>query len=176
MKELRGAPFLIGEIGDRKKKFISLQVALLIVAAARDGESRVFVSPLRDDVDRACSVEIAELDEVRSFVDFDVIDHLRDKPVEVRVSLAVTMAHEVDGNAVDKHRHIRAVIRIEASKEDLIGFTAALVLGDEQTGNQSENITGRGGWSQLQILLPNSFFCCCRNRLFPPHVDFHGLR
>jgi len=92
MKELRGAPFLIGEIGDRKKKFISLQVALLIVAAARDGESRVFVSPLRDDVDRACGFEIAELDEVRSFVDFDVIDHLRDKPVEVRVSLAVTMA------------------------------------------------------------------------------------
>src|SRR5687768_2395263 len=89
-----------GSFGRRKNPDITLRV----VAAAAEGESAVLVASLGDDIYRAGSGEVAKMDEVRAFVNFDSFNGFWNKPMHVGVALTVRMAYHVYGDAIDENR------------------------------------------------------------------------
>ena len=56
------------------------------------------------------------------------VDRLGNQKVQVRVALAVRVAHGVDRRVVDEERHVGAVIEVEAAREVLLGLASARVL------------------------------------------------
>ncbi len=73
---------------------------------------------------------------VGPFSILNVIDQLRDKAVEVHVTLPVGMTRQVDGHTIHKSRKIRAVIEIESPQEILIGLSITAMLGGNHAGNE----------------------------------------
>ena len=93
--------------------------------------------------------------------------------MHVGIALAVRMAHHVHRNAIDENREVGAVVRVETAKQNLIGFAAAVMLADDQTRSQLQNIARSVGRTKLQIFFPASLFSCRRRRLLPPDVDLN---
>jgi len=95
--------------------------------------------------------------------------------MEIGIPLTVAMTWKVDGNPIDKYCDIRAVIRVKPAEEDLIRFTAALVLSNEETRHQSKDVAGSRGWPKLEILLSKRLFRGCGSRLLAKDVHLDGL-
>lgn len=70
------------------------------------------------------------------------LDEFGDDDVHVGIALAVAMAAQVDGHAVEAGGEVRAVIEVEAAREVLVGFAAAGVLGDDDAGDHFQNFAG----------------------------------
>ena len=85
------------------------------------------------------------------------------------------MAYDVHRNAIYENGDIGSVVCVEASEKYLICLAAALVLSNEKARNESKYIAGRRSWPKLEVFLPNRLLRGCRNRLFPPNVDFNRL-
>lgn len=68
--------------------------------------------------------------------------------MQIRVALTVDMTHHVDWNTVDEDGEIRAVVGVEATEKNLIGFAAAVMLPDNQPRGYSQNIAGSVGWTK----------------------------
>jgi len=92
--------------------------------------------------------------------------------MHIGITLAVCVAHHVDGNAVDENSEIGAVVGIEAAKKNLIRFAAAVMLADDQPRRKLHDVARRVRWTEFQIFLPAGLFRCRRGRLLPPHVNF----
>ena len=68
----------------------------------------------------------------------DALDELGDDEVEVGVALPVGVRAEVDGQAVDAEGEVGAVVEVEAAEEILVGFAAAGMLRDDDSGDDFE--------------------------------------
>jgi hypothetical protein len=126
---------LTGDVRSQDRSFRrrkDADVALGIVASAGQRERAVFVVFFCDDVHRPGRGEVAEVNEVRAFVDFHSLDGFRNQPVKIRVPLTMGMANYVDRNTVDEDREVGAVIGVEAPEKNLIGFAATVMLPDNQ--------------------------------------------
>src|SRR2546428_12451343 len=100
-----------------------------------------------DEVDGARGGEVPVLDEVRPFERLETQDGLGDQKVQVGVALAVGVAAEVDREPVDEERDVGAVIGVEAAQEVLLRLAVALMLADDEAGDQAHDIgrpTARG--------------------------------
>ena len=95
--------------------------------------------------------------------------------MEIGVSLAVGMADHVYRDAVNEDREVGAVVRIETAKQDLVGFAAAMMLADDQSRRQAQNIARRVGRPQFQVPCRPCLFSGGRCRLLTPDVDFDWL-
>src|SRR5688500_807602 len=118
---------LAGDIGTHNVSFgrrKNRDITLRVVAAAAEGESAVLVASLGDDIYRAGSGEVAKMDEVRAFVNFDSFNRFWNKPMHVGVALTVRMAYHVYGDAIDENREVGAVIGGECTKQNLIDVAA----------------------------------------------------
>ena len=93
-----------------------------------------------DEVDGARGGEVPVLDEVRPFERLETQDGLGDQKVQVGVALAVGVAAEVDREPVDEERDVGAVIGVEAAQEVLLRLAAALMLADDEAGDQAHDI------------------------------------
>src|SRR5262245_62263230 len=66
---------------------------------------------------------------------------LRDQEVDVRISLPVGMAWEIDGNTRDRRCEVGSVIEIEAAKVVLIRLALAAVLTDHEAWDGLEHFS-----------------------------------
>src|SRR5262249_20116350 len=64
-----------------------------------------------------------------------------DDGVHVRVAFAVRVRGEVQGHIVEENGEVGTVVEIEAAKKILVGFAAAGVLGDDDTGNRFQDFS-----------------------------------
>jgi hypothetical protein len=64
-----------------------------------------------------------------------------DDGVHVRVALPVRVRRLVKRHAVEENGEICAVVEIESAKKILVGFAAAGVLSDDDTGNRLQNFS-----------------------------------
>jgi hypothetical protein len=101
-----------------------------VIAAAAQCNRAVLVAPLGDDVHRAGCREVAQVGEVGALVDFNPIDGFRNEPMHIGIALPMRVAHHVYRDAIDENREVRAVIRVEAAKHNLVGFAPAVMLAD----------------------------------------------
>jgi hypothetical protein len=161
-----------GSLGGRKNPDVSLG----IVAAAGHSESGVLVAPLGDDIYSARCGEIAKMGEIRTLIDFHSIDSFWNEPMEIRVSLAVRVADHIHRYTVDGNLKVSSMIRIEAAKENLIGFAAAMMLTDDQPRHQAHNIARCIRWTKFQIFIRTRLLGRGRRRLLAPDVDFDWFR
>jgi hypothetical protein len=102
--------------------------AIIVVLADPD-----FGETCREGLDevkrrRAGRGKIADIRIVRPLPESDIVNELRDDPIEVHIALAVGMGGEIDGYAVNKTGEIRAMVQIKAAQKILIGFAAPTVL------------------------------------------------
>ena len=81
-----------------------------------------------NDIDRAGCGEIAVLHEIGSFGDVNMVDDFGDKPVNISISLSMSIVGKIHRNAIHENREIRSMIGIESSNEILVGFAASLML------------------------------------------------
>lgn len=51
--------------------------------------------------------------------------------MHVGVALAVRMAHHVHRDAIDKNGEVGAVVGVESTEKNLIGFAAAVMLAND---------------------------------------------
>ena len=68
----------------------------------------------------------------------DALHVFGDDEVEVGVALPVGVRAEVDGQAVDAEGEVGAVVEVEAAEEILVGFAAAGMLRDDDSGDDFE--------------------------------------
>ena len=68
----------------------------------------------------------------------DALHEFGDDEVEVGVALPVGVRAEVDGQAVDAEGEVGAVVEVEAAEEILVGFAAAGMLRDDDSGDDFE--------------------------------------
>jgi len=83
----------------------------------------------------------------------DVLDNLRDEPVEIGVPLAVCMRPHVDGNAVYRDGDVRPVVGVEATQKDLLRFTASSVLRNQEAGRELQQFLRRLTGSEPDVQL-----------------------
>ena len=107
-------------------------IALRILVAAGDAERRSFVPLFRDDVHGSGGREVAEMRKIGPFVYFHSIDSFRDQPMKIGIPLAMGMADDINGNAINKNGEIRAMVGVEAAEKDLISLAAAVMLANDQ--------------------------------------------
>ena len=88
----------------------------------------------------ARSAQVAELPVKRPLPIVELLDHFRDDRVQVRITLAVTVSHEIDRLAVHRDREVGAVVEIEAADEILVRLAVARVLGDDDAGHHLEQL------------------------------------
>ena len=75
--------------------------------------------------------------------------------MKIGVTLAVGVAAEVDGEAVDEERDVGAVIGVESAQEVLLGLAAALMLADHEAGNETQNVGRPPLGAQLEVAARN---------------------
>ena len=63
--------------------------------------------------------------------------------MHISIALPVGMADHIHRDAIDGNGEIRAVIRIEAAEQNLVGFAAAMMLADDQPRHQAQNVARR---------------------------------
>src|SRR4029079_6208705 len=100
----------------------------------RGGAARDLVYGVQ--LDRAGGGEVAEAGRGRALAHVDRRDGLGNDPVGVDVAVAVAVAGEVDGHAVDEDGDVGAVIGVDAAQEPLLGgAAAAVVLREQEAGH-----------------------------------------
>ncbi len=155
----------------------------VVPAAAQGGEEaggrahlRFLEAVARDQVDGARRVEVAVLDEVRPLGDVDARDRLGDEEMEIGVALAVRVRRHVHRNPVQVHAHVGAVVRVEPAQEDLVGLSAALMLGQDEPGDDAQDVLGREARAQQEIAIAHRASAGGGQRPIPLDVGLeHGL-
>ena len=99
-----------------------------------------------NEVKRRCTRggKIADIRIVRPLPEGDIVNELRDDPVEVHIALAVGMGGEIHGDAIHKAGEIRAMVQIETTQKILIGFPGATVLRHDYPRDDLQNFS----WAQ----------------------------
>ena len=124
------------------------------VAEAADGHFR---DALVDAVDQADAeiagrAEVALVGEIRSLANLDRIDRFRHQPVQIRITLAMSMGAHIDRHVVDPDRQVGAVIEIVAAQEILVGFALAAVLRHDQAGHGLQDFPGARDRTRVELL------------------------
>ncbi len=84
--------------------------------------------------------EVADVGVIRPLAELEYLDQLGNQQVDVEVALAVAMARQIEGYALERRREVGAVIEVEAAQKELVGLAAAGVLGGDQPGNALQNL------------------------------------
>ena len=87
--------------------------------------------------------------------------------MQVRVPLTVRVRGHVHRDSIEVHRDVGAVIGVEPAQEDLIGLASALVLGEDQAGNDAKDVAGRAARPQEEVLVADDARARARERLLP---------
>src|SRR5579883_154098 len=90
---------------------------------------------------RSSRAIVANVGVIRTFFEIDPLHKLRDHRVHVRVALAVRVRRQVQRHIVEENGEIRAVVKIEAPQEILVGLPAAGVLSDDESRNRLQNLS-----------------------------------
>src|SRR5882672_10753188 len=104
-------------------------------------------------VRRACGGEVAFVGVVRAFAVVDMLDQLGDEEIQVRVTLAVPVARQIERHAVDMDREVGAMVEVEAAQEILIRLARAAVLGDDHAGDDLQHLAGPQQRPVLELLV-----------------------
>ena len=83
----------------------------------------------------------------------DAFDQLRNQEIQIGVTLAMTMAHQIDRHAVDRSTKVCTVVQIEATQKHLVGLAGATMLCSDKSGDNLKNLTGPQAWSNIPIPL-----------------------
>jgi len=75
--------------------------------------------------------------------------------VQVRIALAVGVAAQIDGQAIDEDREIGPVIGVESTDQVLFGLAASLVLIDDQPGHETQDVGGAALRAELEVAAGN---------------------
>ena len=125
-------------------------VALIVVHAYLDGGTGSHaVAGLELHVAGICEVALGHV--VRTFVEVDLLYYLGHEEVQIGISLAMCVAHHVDGHAVDSNVDVGAVVKVESAQEHLLGLAAAGMLGYEQAGHKAEHFLRRAHGVDLEV-------------------------
>lgn len=81
--------------------------------------------------------------QVRPLGNLDLRDRLRHDEVEISVALAMTMRDHIDRGAVDRDVHVRAVIDVKPTQEDLLGLPTAGMLRCNEPGHNVQEVLRR---------------------------------
>src|SRR5262249_59992494 len=84
---------------------------------------------------------VAYIRGVRTFLVIHALYKFGDDGVHVRVAFAVRVRGEVQGHIVEENGEVGTVVEIEAAKKILVGFAAAGVLSDDDTGNRFQDFS-----------------------------------
>ena len=131
------------------------QIALGVEASARDLHRVFFDEVSREERDGAGGVEVAVLRKVRTFQDVDGLHGLGDEKVQIRVALAVSVASQVDGQAVDEDRQVGAVVGVEPADQVLLGLASPLVLIDDEARHETKDVGRTPLWAHLEVSAGN---------------------
>jgi hypothetical protein len=96
--------------------------------------------------------------------------------MQVGITLAVSMAHHINRDAVHKNGKVRAVVGVKTAKENLIRFAAAMMLAENQARRESQDVARSIGRAELEVFGPTGLFRGGGCRLLAPDVDLYGLR
>ena len=91
--------------------------SLIAVAARAEADRRCIDAPARFKVHAAGGGEIPQLGVVGTLHEAQLVDHLRDEKVYVRVALAMAVAAKIDRHAVHPGGEVRAVIEVEPAEK-----------------------------------------------------------
>ena len=95
--------------------------------------------------------------------------------MEIGIALTMRVADHVDRYTIDEDGEVGAVVRVEPTEKNLVGFAAAVMLADNQSRCQPQNIAGRIRWTQLQVFLPTCLLSGSRGWLLAPDINLLGL-
>jgi hypothetical protein len=123
-----------------------------VEAASGDLDGVLLDVVTSQEIDHGGGGEVAVLGEVWPLQDIDGADGLGDEKVQVRVALAMRMTAHVHGQAVDEERDIGAMVRVEPADQVLLGLAAALVLADDQSRHQAQDVGRASLRTDLEIL------------------------
>jgi hypothetical protein len=121
--------------------------------AARERERGPLDVVAQLQIERTGGGEVAVPREVGPLGDLDPLHQLGDHEVEIGVALPVAVADQVDRDAVHEHRHVGAVIGVEAAEEVLVRLAAAGVLHDVEPGDDLEDVGGTRVRAQLEVAI-----------------------
>ncbi len=134
------------------------EIALGVERAARGLRDVLVHEVLRHKSDGPGRGEIAELHEIRPLESFDELDGLRDQEMKIGITLAVGVAAQVHRQTIDEECDVGAVIGIEASEQILFRLAAALVLADDEAGNQTQHVGDPTLREKLEIATRDQHF------------------
>ena len=140
------------------------QIALGVEASARDLHRVFFDEVSREERDGAGGVEVAVLRKVRTFQDVDGLHGLGDEKVQVRVALAVSVASQIDRQAVDEDREVGTVIGVEPADQILLGLASPLVLIDDEARHETKDVGRTPLWAHLEVSAGNDLLGRGRHR------------
>jgi hypothetical protein len=104
-----------------------------------------------DEVHRAGGGEVTVLDEVRALEAIESLHGLGDQKMEIGIALAVGVAAQVDRQSVDEEGDVGAVVGVEAAEKVLLGLPAALVLADDEPGDEAQDVGRPAMRTQLEV-------------------------
>ena len=91
--------------------------------------------------------------------------------MQVGVALAVGVAAQVHGQAVDEEGDVGAVVGVEAAEQVLLGLASALVLADDEARDQAQDVGRPALGAQLEVLPGNEQLGGGRDRRRRRHHD-----
>ena len=138
----------LGGVGDKD--------AIIIVLAYPD-----FGEPFREGLEevkrgRASRGKIADIGIVRPLPERDIVNELRDDPIEIHIALAVGMGGKIDRDAINKTGEIRAMVEIEATQKILIGFPGATVLRHDHARHDLQDFSRAQKGPGFELALANA--------------------
>jgi hypothetical protein len=71
--------------------------------------------------------------------------------VEIGIALTVGVAAEFDGEPVDEDGDVGAVIGVEAAEEILLRLASALVLADDESGDEAQDVGRPALGAELEV-------------------------
>ena len=93
--------------------------------------------------DRPGGREVALIDREAALARTHRLQHLGDHEAEIDVAVAVHVRRLVDAEPGDPHLEIRAVDRVEAAQEELLGLALGAVAGQVQPRHRAQHVLGR---------------------------------
>ena len=98
--------------------------------------------------------EIACARGIRSLRRLERVDDLGNDGMQVRVALAVGVAHRVDRSAVHEECDVGPVVEVKTTHEVLLRLAAPRVLHREETWNRLEDVLRAQARAQAELRLP----------------------